>query len=52
MVLPVPTEMVHLPVPTETEDKKQKYTVIDMKSTEHHQHQNQIIPIIYMIQII
>ena len=28
--------MVHLPVATQTEDTKQKYTVIEMKSTEHH----------------
>ncbi len=34
--MPIPTQMVHLPVATQTEDTKQKYTVIEMKSTEHH----------------
>jgi len=36
MVLPIPTQMVQLPVATQTEDTKQKYTVIEMNSTEHH----------------
>ena len=30
-------EVVHLPVPTEGEDKKQKYAVIQMKSTGHEE---------------
>ena len=36
MVLPTLTKMVHLPVATQIEDTKQKYTVIEIKSTEHH----------------